>query len=66
MSKYGRCTEYRCKQEAEISCCLCEAYVCAAHAHFVDDQGDWKRFVCDTCYQVCMTAYENKQQETVL
>jgi hypothetical protein len=68
------CGDYKCKNPVlsasdgtdeyaiDPTCNLCEGDMCKEHAHFVAEVGRIRRFVCDSCYRVCMMAYQNKQK----
>lgn len=59
------CDKYQCNNEASKGkhCCRCGDDSCNEHAHIVDENNGFTRYVCDTCYSTCMLAYERTQQE---
>jgi predicted RNase H-like HicB family nuclease len=59
------CDEPGCKEEKKHICMLCNDSICSKHSHFVgkEEYNDSPDYVCDTCYQTCMLACKNKQEQ---
>lgn len=73
------CGDYKCKNPVissddeeengyllDPTCLLCEQSMCKEHTYFVREASRIKEFVCDRCYQMCMMAYKNKQEMSMV